>query len=112
MRIGLVTDSLSDLPLDELLATAAGLGIECVEFGCGNWSQAPHLKLDALLASAAARSEFMAKLRGHGLSISALGPLQAWRFGHGPRLCVAPTLRRSPANSAEHRRCSGMPRDI
>ena len=32
MRIGMVTDSLSHLPLDELLRTAAELGIEMLEF--------------------------------------------------------------------------------
>ena len=70
MRIGLVTDSLADLPLDKLLATAAGMGIAMLEFGCGAWSSAPHLQLDAMLESAAARREFQAKLRDHGLSLS------------------------------------------
>ena len=51
MRIGMVTDSLSHLPLDELLRTAAELGIAMLEFPCGNWSSAPHVKLDALLDS-------------------------------------------------------------
>ena len=51
MRIGMVTDSLSHLPLDELLRTAAELGIAMLEFPCGNWSSAPHLKLDAMLES-------------------------------------------------------------
>ena len=49
MRIGMVTDSLGHLSLDELLHTAAELGIEMLEFPCGNWSNAPHLKLDAML---------------------------------------------------------------
>ena len=51
MRIGLVTDGLPDLPPPDLLRTAAELGIATLEFGCGNWSSAPHLKLDALLES-------------------------------------------------------------
>ena len=72
MKIGMVTDSLGHLGFDELLVTAAGLGLEMLEFGCGNWSTAPHLKLDALLQSEAARREFMAKIRDHGLTISAL----------------------------------------
>ena len=46
MKIGLVTDSLGHLPLDELLETAANLGIKTLEFGCGGWSSAPHLNLD------------------------------------------------------------------
>ncbi len=52
MRIGMVTDSLSHLPFDQLLQTAAELGIEMLEFPCGNWSSAPHLNLDMLLDSA------------------------------------------------------------
>src|SRR5262245_6938874 len=72
MRIGLTTDSLSYLKFDELVETAAGLGIQTLEFGCGNWSSAPHLNLNALLASEAERNNFIAKIRAHGLEISAL----------------------------------------
>lgn len=72
MRIGLVTDSLSHLTFDDLLDTAASLGVETLEFGCGGWSAAPHLNLDQLLASEGARMIFMAKIRDHGLEISAL----------------------------------------
>jgi sugar phosphate isomerase/epimerase len=72
MRIGLVTDSLGHLPLDELLDAAAGLGIQTLEFGCGGWSAAPHLNLNLLLENAAARADFAARLRDHGLEISAL----------------------------------------
>jgi sugar phosphate isomerase/epimerase len=72
MRIGMVTDSLGHLPLDELLHTAAELGVEMLEFPCGNWSSAPHVNLDAMLHSEQVRAEFMAKLRGHGLTLSAL----------------------------------------
>ena len=53
MKIGLVTDSLSHLSYDELLETAASLGIQTLEFGCGGWSQAPHINLDELLESEA-----------------------------------------------------------
>jgi len=72
MKIGMVTDSLGNLPFDEMVETSAKIGIELLEFGCGNWSSAPHLNLDAMLESAAARDTFMAKLRAHGLGISAL----------------------------------------
>jgi sugar phosphate isomerase/epimerase len=43
-----------------------------LEFGCGNWSSAPHIRLDALLESAPARRDFRARLSGHGIAISAL----------------------------------------
>jgi len=72
MRIGLVTDSLGHLPFDELLETAAHLGIETLEFGCGGWSSAPHVNLDLLLERETERDNFLAKLRDHGLEISAL----------------------------------------
>jgi sugar phosphate isomerase/epimerase len=71
MKIGMITDSLAALSFDDLLATAAELGIERLEFAAGNWSPAPHLALDRMLDSATARDEFTAKLRDHGLSISA-----------------------------------------
>jgi sugar phosphate isomerase/epimerase len=97
MRIGLVTDSLADLPLDKLLATAAGMGIAMLEFGCGNWSSAPHLELDAMLESAPARQDFLAKLRGHGLALSALNcsgnPLHPGEHGARHRAVTSKTIR-------------------
>jgi sugar phosphate isomerase/epimerase len=68
----MVTDSLGYLNRDELLSVAAELGLEMLEFGCGNWSTAPHLNLDEMLNSETARREFMAMVRDHGLEISAL----------------------------------------
>lgn len=72
MKIGLVTDSLAHLSLDEMLVTAAETGVEMVEFGCTNWCAAAHLNLDELLNSESARDEFLAKVKDHGLEISAL----------------------------------------
>src|SRR5919106_3051411 len=72
MRIGLVTDSLGHLSFDELLQTAAKMGIQTLEFGCGGWSSAPHVNLDVLLKNKTERTNFVAKIRGHGLEISAL----------------------------------------
>jgi sugar phosphate isomerase/epimerase len=66
MRIGLVTDGLPELPLEDLLRTAAELGIETLEFGCGNWSAAPHLDLDTMLASRKAREAFLGCIAAHG----------------------------------------------
>ena len=72
MKIGMITDSLGALSLDQLLETAAALGLERLEFAGGNWSTAPHLALDALLDSAPARREFARQVADHGLAISAL----------------------------------------
>lgn len=96
MKIGLVTDGLSDLPLDSLLPTAAGLGIQMLEFGCGNWSQAPHLSLDTMLSSVSERDRFIGKLSGHGLAISALNcsgnPLHPGANGLAHRAVTAKTI--------------------
>lgn len=72
MKIGLLTDSLGAMPIDEVLRVAAQAGVRMVEFACGNWSSAPHIELDAMLQSDARRREFVAKLEDHGLTISAL----------------------------------------
>jgi len=72
MRIGLVTDSVGHLSFDELLETAANFGIQALEFGCGGWSAAPHVNLELLLENETERSNFVAKIRDHGLEISAL----------------------------------------
>ncbi|MEE9195401.1 MAG: sugar phosphate isomerase/epimerase [Alphaproteobacteria bacterium] len=72
MKIGMITDSLGHLGLDELLPIVADLGLEALEFACGNWSAAPHLDLDQMLESEAARRAFLAKIKDHGLEISAL----------------------------------------
>ncbi|HXP78216.1 MAG TPA: sugar phosphate isomerase/epimerase [Stellaceae bacterium] len=72
MKIGMITDSLADMSVDELVKTAAELGIERLEFAGGNWSRAPHLRLDRMLESEPARREFLARLRDHGIALSAL----------------------------------------
>jgi len=72
MQIGMITDSLPDTDFEGMLAIAARLEMERLEFGCGNWSAAPHLALDAMLESAIARREFRARLADHRIGISAL----------------------------------------
>ena len=72
MKIGLVSDSLSHLCFDELLKTSAELGLDYLEFATGNWSGAPHINLDDLLDNPARMREFQAKIKDHGLAISAL----------------------------------------
>jgi sugar phosphate isomerase/epimerase len=97
MRIGLVTDGLPDLPFDVLLSTAAELGISTMEFGCGNWSSAPHLDLDGLLSSKHARDGFIGRVAEHGLEISALNcsgnPLHPGAYGKAHRAVTSKTIR-------------------
>jgi sugar phosphate isomerase/epimerase len=72
MKIGILTDSLPDLDFDAMLAAAAALKIESLEFACGNWSTAPHIKLDDLLEHESSRRNFLAAIHDHGMSVCAL----------------------------------------
>ena len=72
MKLGMVSDSLAYLSFDELVQTAPKLGLQMLEFGCGNWGQAPHLNLDRLLENENERKAFSGKVRDNGLEISAL----------------------------------------
>ena len=72
MKIGMVSDSLGTLSFEAVLDAAAGLGLDCIEFATGGWSNAPHINIDALLKSAAARDKFIGAVRARNLTISAL----------------------------------------
>ncbi|MFJ9565134.1 sugar phosphate isomerase/epimerase family protein [Streptomyces fuscichromogenes] len=72
MKIGLNTDSVGQLTLDETLDLAAELGLDHVEFATGAWSTAPHVDIDRLLDSESARRELLARVADRGLAISAL----------------------------------------
>ncbi|KAB7575747.1 sugar phosphate isomerase/epimerase family protein [Verminephrobacter eiseniae] len=89
MKIGLLTDSLGALPLDEVLQESAALGVQSVEFACGNWSSAPHIQLDRMLDDSAHRANFLARLSDHGLAISALN-------------CSGNQLHPGPSGKAHH----------
>jgi sugar phosphate isomerase/epimerase len=72
MKIGMVTDSLGHLSLDDMLDTAARLGIKGVEFNAANWTSAPHMNLKALLDSPAERRDLLKSVKSRGLDIIAL----------------------------------------
>jgi len=72
MKIGMITDSVGALDFNTMLALAARLGLDTLEFACGNWSPAPHIDRTALLEDAGKRRDFLARVRDHGLEISAL----------------------------------------
>ncbi|BCM16526.1 sugar phosphate isomerase/epimerase family protein [Mesorhizobium sp. J8] len=97
MKIGMITDSLGNLSFDEMLRASAELGLETLEFACGNWSSAPHIDLQTMLDSASARSEFAAKVRDHGLTIAALNcsgnPLHPGPQGKQHRQVTEDTIR-------------------
>jgi sugar phosphate isomerase/epimerase len=72
MQIGLMTDSVAALSTTETLDLAAELALDTIEFATGNWSTAPHLDLDRLLADEAARTGLAAAVSARGLRMSAL----------------------------------------
>jgi sugar phosphate isomerase/epimerase len=72
MKIGMVTDSLGHLSLDDMLDTAARLGIKGVEFNAANWTSAPHFNVKALLTSSAERRDLLTSVKSRGLEIIAL----------------------------------------
>ena len=72
MQLSLVTDSLGRLGFEEMLDKAVALGFEGLELCTGNWSQAPHVNLDELATSKAARTRYADSIRARGLSIAAL----------------------------------------
>lgn len=72
MKIGLNTDGVRHLSLDQTLDLVAELGLDYVEFATGNWSSAPHVDLQRLHADAGARRDLLAKLAERNLQISAL----------------------------------------
>jgi sugar phosphate isomerase/epimerase len=97
VHIGLVTDSLAGLALDTLIDTAGVLGIAALEFGCGNWSTAPHLNLETLLQDGDRRRTLLARLADRGLTISALNcsgnPLHPGALGEQHRQVTSMTIR-------------------
>ena len=72
MRIGVVSDSLGHLPFEEMLDTAASLGIEGVEINAANWTAAPHLDLPGVLASVEKQRQFSRAFAARGLDLIAL----------------------------------------
>lgn len=71
MKLGIVTDSMGNKSLEEVLMSCKELGIEQIELGCGNWSSAPHIDLDGLLESEEKREDMKMLLEKYEISISA-----------------------------------------
>ncbi len=100
MRIGLVTDSLGHLDRESMLDACRAMGIEALEIGCGAWSQAPHLNLDAMLASNTERRGLLAAIERRGLELVALNcsgnPLHPGPSGAAHRGVAERTIRLAP----------------
>lgn len=119
MKIGMVTDSLGSLGFEAVLDAAVTLGLDCVEFATGNWSAAPHIDIDALLKSKAARDRFAGRVAERGLSISALtcngNSLHPGRSGREHDKVIRKTIELAPQLGVERvvlmSGCPGAPGD-
>jgi sugar phosphate isomerase/epimerase len=72
VKIGAYTACLQDRTLAEALELLRGLGLESIEVNAGGFIPAPHIPVDALLASARARNEYLAQIADSGLELTAL----------------------------------------
>ena len=57
MKLAIKTCTL-DMPYTDMLDFCAAQGISCLEIGTGNWSAAPHIDLEGVLSSEAARTRW------------------------------------------------------
>ncbi len=96
MKLGLYTDSLGQWPLSACIDFAARNRVGHIELGTGNWSAAPHLDLDAMLADPGRRSDLLALLVDRGLALSALNcsgnPLHPGESGGVHRATIRRTI--------------------
>lgn len=72
MKLGVFTVLFSDKNVDEMLDYVASMGIEAVELGTGGYTGDAHCKVDELLADEQKQKDFLEKIAGRGLMISAL----------------------------------------
>lgn len=72
MKLSFIPDSLGYMPFEEMLDTVQSLGINALEIQTGNWSKAPHLNLQELVSSKAAREKYMDELKKRDIELIAL----------------------------------------
>ncbi|KOP81481.1 xylose isomerase [Bacillus sp. FJAT-21945] len=72
MKLGVFTVLFSDKNVDEMLDYVASMGIEAVELGTGGYPGDAHCQVDELLADEQKQKDFLEKIAGRGLMISAL----------------------------------------
>jgi sugar phosphate isomerase/epimerase len=72
MKLGVFTPLFAKLSFEKVLKRVQAAGLDAIEIGTGAFPGADHLNVDDLLASATSRKEYLAKIKDHGLIISAL----------------------------------------
>ncbi|MDW7662248.1 MAG: sugar phosphate isomerase/epimerase [Bacillota bacterium] len=85
MKLSFMTDSLGYLKYEEMLDVISGMGVKAIEIATGNWSKAPHIDLEQMLASKLERERFMEALNKRDMTLHALNcsgnPLAPGRSG-------------------------------
>ena len=72
MKLGVLTNLLGSVSLEEALKYFSELGLEMVEIGCGGYPGNAHANPDILLNDDKALEEFKALLKKYNVEISAL----------------------------------------
>lgn len=72
MKLGVFTVLYQQLPFEEMLDKVAGLGLDAVELGTGNYPGSHHCDPKELLGDPAKQKEFRRAIESRGLMISAL----------------------------------------
>jgi sugar phosphate isomerase/epimerase len=72
MKLGAYTACLHDKTLEEVLPLLVEMGLESLEVNAGGFIGTPHLHVDALMASAKARKEYLAKIADAGMTLTSL----------------------------------------
>lgn len=72
MKLGAYTACLHDKPITEALQTLRDLGLDSAEVNSGGFLPAPHLPVDDIRASQAARDEYLGLFDASGVALTAL----------------------------------------
>jgi sugar phosphate isomerase/epimerase len=67
MRLGVFTTVYRDLPVEQALDKLAGLGVQAVELGTGNWPGDGHCPVDELLADESSLRAYRRAVESRGL---------------------------------------------
>ncbi|PRH80373.1 sugar phosphate isomerase [Streptomyces solincola] len=72
MKLGVYTACLHDKGLSECLQVVNELGLTSIEVNAGGFMPAPHIPVDALLASGRVRRDYLAEIADAGVELTAL----------------------------------------
>lgn len=72
MKVGVFSTVFRDMPFELMLDEVAGLGLQAVEIGTGNWPGDSHCKPDDILSDSSKLKSFKNAISSRGLTISAL----------------------------------------